>query len=131
MSRLIRWNRSDKKKPELAVNFKCEEFECHCGVCEAQVIDFDLVTHLQSARSLIQLPIKVNSGYRCPAHNAATPNASKHSNHIEGIAVDCYVNGMDPRLLAAYLARYARVGFYSTFVHVDLDVLRPHFVGSY
>ncbi len=66
-------------------NFKVSEFACkHCG---ENKIDQRVLTMCQTIRDFLGVPVRVNSGYRCPAHNknvGGVPN----SNHTKGLAAD-------------------------------------------
>lgn len=50
-------------------------------------------TILDPIRDHVGGPVRVNSGLRCPALNAATPGASKTSQHVRGEAADIAVPG--------------------------------------
>ncbi len=50
-------------------------------------------TILDPIRDHVGRPIRVNSGYRSPALNAATPGASKTSQHVLGQAADIAIVG--------------------------------------
>ena len=69
-------------------------------------------------------PMRINSGYRSPAHNAATPGAASRSLHMYGMALD--VVPLRPGVTLDEVAQLARelgaggVTKYSTFVHVDV-----------
>lgn len=45
-------------------------------------------TKMEEVRSLLKNPISVSSGYRSPAVNKAVGSKAKHSQHMEGQAVD-------------------------------------------
>ncbi len=66
-------------------NFKVSEFACkHCG---ENKIDQRVINMCQTIRDYLGVPVRVNSGYRCPAHNkkvGGVPN----SNHTKGLAAD-------------------------------------------
>jgi uncharacterized protein YcbK (DUF882 family) len=105
----------------LSKNFKLSEFTCKCG-CGTVKIDMDLVRLLQVLRDIINKPINVAIGYRCPAFNASIPTASKNSQHMLGKAADIKVTGILPEELS-YLAKkvgFTGVGVYDTWVHVDV-----------
>lgn len=53
----------------------------------------------EPARQVLGVPIRLNSGYRCPALNAAI-GGSPTSAHKNGLAADCCPLGLD--LVAAY-----------------------------
>lgn len=67
----------------------------------------------------------VNSGYRCPVHNAEVPGSSNASYHMKARALDLKpaAKGVTPKMVYDYLCeRYPnRFGFglYNTMVHID------------
>jgi putative chitinase len=48
----------------------------------------------EPVRLLLGVPVHVNSGYRSPSLNAATPGSSNTSAHCQGYAIDCKPLGM-------------------------------------
>ena len=77
-------------------NFKVSEFACkHCGENE---IDQRVVNMAQTIRDEAGVPVRINSGYRCPVHNASpTVKGAKNSKHILGLAADlsCSIGAFD------------------------------------
>ena len=66
-------------------NFKASEFACkHCGKNE---VSQKLIDMCQKIRDAVNAPIRINSGYRCPVHNANVGGV-KGSNHTKGLAAD-------------------------------------------
>lgn len=66
-------------------NFKASEFACkHCGQNQ---IKQDVINLCQKIRDALGVPVRVNSGYRCPAHNAAVGGV-RGSKHTLGMAAD-------------------------------------------
>ena len=66
-------------------NFKVKEFACkHCG---ENKIDQRVLTMCQTIREALGVPVHVNSGYRCPTHNANVGGV-KGSQHTLGKAAD-------------------------------------------
>jgi zinc D-Ala-D-Ala carboxypeptidase len=59
------------------------------------------LTILQPIRDHLGRPVHVNSGFRCPARNAATPGSSATSQHMYGEAADICVPGFDDEQLRA------------------------------
>ena len=114
----------------LTKNFKSTEFDCHGkGCCTETPIHEDLVAILQKVRDHFGVSVTVNSGYRCPTHNAKVGGASKTSYHMTGQAADISVKGVHPVIVARYIDTLnvnGRVGCYtwndkgSGFVHVDV-----------
>lgn len=88
--------------------FDEHEFACHCdrhGV-DAEghpildyIIDKRLVDVLDRIRERLGVPITVNSGYRCPEHNAEVGGVSD-SQHVLGTAADITYDGIDIDRLA-------------------------------
>lgn len=72
-------------------HFKASEFACRCG-CGRADMDPDFLDKLEAARVAAGVPFVVNSGFRCPAHDAAvgtsgTPGAGPHTTgHAADIA---------------------------------------------
>lgn len=112
----------------MSIWFNESELACNGPECEGlnnvgEGISPRLMHVLDAIRSVIGQPIYVNSGYRCPVHNAnvgGVPN----SQHVDGTAADLTYDGID----VDYLARVAEecgadgIGKYWSqgFVHVDV-----------
>lgn len=87
----------------------------------------DLALQIQSRQ-----PFQVVSGYRSPQSNAALADASsgvaRSSLHMQGMAIDIAVEGVDTSALrdAALALHGGGVGFYPDpgFVHVDVGRVR-------
>jgi len=112
-------------------NFRPDEFLCNCGKrCEST--DPSATKHLawvlQQIRDLVNVPIKINSAYRCPTHNRAVGGHPK-SYHMRGWAADLSPVGVDPTELHAAIEDLVKskripaggVGLYKTFVHYDIQ----------
>ena len=71
---------------DLSPNFSAAEFTCrHCRLLVGP--DLQLVNVLQRVRNHVGLPLRIVSGYRCRAHNAAV-GGSTRSQHLLGRAAD-------------------------------------------
>ena len=116
-----------KKKPTLkrgylSENFKESEFACKGkGTLPTQGIDPKLLELLESIRAHFDAPIKINSGYRSPEHNAKVGGA-KGSYHVKGMAADIVVRGVPASKVYLYLneTHNGGVGAYQRFTHVDV-----------
>ena len=118
------YKRGDSTK--LSENFRAREFDCPgSGCCSTTPIDEKLVTYLQQIRDHFGKPIVILA-YRCPVHNARTPNASPNSRHCKGMAADFHIDGVP----CIEIAKFAEsigvkgIGLYDTdkdghFVHID------------
>ena len=104
--------------------FRKEEFECRCcgGLpAEAKANIEALVENvLDPARERLGMPIIVNSGYRCPKHNAEVGGVP-NSQHMRGEAADLRIDG-NPEVLARVIVengKWDQMIIYPTFVHVS------------
>lgn len=106
--------------------FNTKEFESKDGAPSPYgetVVHRELIVRLNAIRSRFKKPIIVNSGYRSPEHNKAVGGV-KNSTHVQGIAADIRPEDLKdlPELqkIADELNTHGGVGFYNTFVHVDV-----------
>lgn len=60
---------------------------------------------LEAIRAHFGRPLKINSGFRGPAVNAATPGSSKTSQHMRGEAADITIPGVDDADLRRWIVR--------------------------
>lgn len=102
--------------------FSSYEFTCKCG-CGTYIHNEELIEMLNDVREYFGKPVRITSGTRCPAHNAAVGGVPD-SQHTLGTAADIQVSGISPEETYAYLTdKYpGKFGFglYSTFVHCDV-----------
>ncbi len=104
-------------------HFKESELACHH--CHVNECTQGLVDALEELRSLAGFPITINDAYRCPAHNAGTPNAAKNSQHQDGTAADIKIKGLTgPEMysLAVQVTAFrdGGIGVAKTYIHVDV-----------
>ena len=125
-------------------HFYWEEFACKCKRCEPlteEDAERDgirlLAQSLEKFRYVLcwyfqmDVPIFINSGYRCPEHNMAVYKSmgkkpQRESMHLHGLAADIRVDmGIDPFLMA-HLANLVPdfekggIGIYAWGLHLDL-----------
>ena len=69
--------------------FAIKEFvcKCGCGLGNDKALPAVLLIALDAIRGVINMPLIVNSGWRCPEHNARSGGV-KASKHLHGCAVD-------------------------------------------
>ena len=105
-------------------NFKVSEFACkHCG---ENKIDQRVLNMAQTIREALGVPVRVNSGYRCPTHNAAVGGV-KGSKHILGLAADLSCSLGSAKMFETVKALKAEGKLpdldycikYRTFIHID------------
>ena len=85
----------------------------------------ELVFHiLQPLRDKFDVPIHINSGYRCLKLNAVVGGVPS-SQHVMGQAADIVVEGKKPIEVAEMIVEmglpYDQIGLYGTFVHVSVS----------
>jgi len=117
---------------EATPHFNIVEFECKCSKQHDNQIDLELVEKLELLRAACgHKPIKINSAYRCFDHNKAV-GGSKGSKHMEGIAADIVIQGVDPRKAAvkAAMVGFTGIGIYKTFTHVDIRTEPSVWIGE-
>ncbi len=111
-------------------NFSLSEFECKCG-CEMpdsvkQNVKI-LAKNLQTVRDILGEPIRINSAYRCVAHNKDIGGVS-NSKHVLGKASDLVISNISPdkvytaldRLINGKFISQGGLGKYNTFTHYDV-----------
>lgn len=101
-------------------NFKPEEFYCKCG-CKEILLDTDLVKYLQYLRTELDIPLKINSGYRCITHNTAISRTTD-SQHTKGKAVDISCTNSTFRykiLTSSSIKNFKGIGLHKEFIHLD------------
>lgn len=116
----------------LTKNFKEEEFFCKCSnlICSGKrcgIISLELVEKIQKVRDLLDAKIFVLSGLRCPFWNEHE-NGHQSSFHLPkwGLAADLAIEAawQKWRIIELYLMAekvgFNGLGFYGTFIHVDL-----------
>lgn len=113
------------KKEKLSDHFTGKEFVCDCGQLK---IDTAFINKLETLRKLLNVPMTITSGYRCPKDNAAAHGA-KQSMHLYGQACDFMLNGKMNGMDVFYQATaiMPRAGFYQSgrdknksYIHVDI-----------
>jgi hypothetical protein len=128
------YNKKDVNK-QLTKNFKLSDFDCKCKRCSKVLLDDKLVVILQKIRNHFGKNIKINSGYRCAAHNKEVGGSSS-SHHLKGMAADIRVEGVEPREVARYAESIGvkRIGLYEgaeegNFVHIGSESTKKFWLG--
>ena len=90
---------------------------------EANGLDAELMSKLDTARHVSGVPFFITSGKRTADSNTSAGGV-EDSSHLKGLAVDLRVTGDDTRYLMVkglLAAGFTRIGLYSSHIHVDLD----------
>lgn len=109
---------------QLSEHFTRAEFSCnHCNTLPTDKLPpKQLLEFLEKIRANFDSPVIINSGYRCPTHNANVGGA-KNSQHLYGRAADIVVKGQPPVKVWQYantlIGDSGGVGKYNTFTHID------------
>lgn len=82
-------------------HFKQSEFTCKCG-CGLNNMNLAVVKIADKVREHFGSPAIVTSGSRCEKHNKEVGGVS-NSRHLQGKAIDMYVQGVSGKDLLAYL----------------------------
>ena len=107
---------------DLSAHFSSKEFTCHCG-CGGSIVQPSLILALEEVRALAGVPLRITSGYRCPAHNRAIGGALK-SEHMAGLAADVQCASLPALYLAAlHVPAIKGIGIYlkpDGWLHLDV-----------
>ena len=106
-------------------NFKVSEFACkHCG---ENKIDQRVLNMCQEIRDYLNVPVRINSGYRCEIHNKNVGGV-KGSKHTKGFAADLSCELGAKKLFDAVKDLHDNKGKlrdldycikYKNFIHID------------
>jgi len=124
---------------KLTENFSLAEFKCKSGAVTPNEIVLkltELAEQLQILRDHTQKPIRINSGYRSPEHNASIGGV-RNSQHTQGTAADIVVIGQSPqetrevieKLIASGKMKEGGIGSYDSFTHYDIRGYRARWEG--
>lgn len=101
--------------------FKIEEFACPC--CKVQKMDQVVMDKIDLIRAKMDTPLKINSAYRCPSHNAAVSGKS-NSLHLKGQALDVCISKFSAEQKRQFLdlvsQAFCGIGIGKTFIHMDI-----------
>ena len=105
----------------ISLHFNLSEFACPC--CNLVMLHPKLLAKLVELRNIVEKPVYINSGYRCPKYNnkvGGVPN----SYHRIGLAADIKVKdfGLIELLEICENIGFGGIGFYEkkNFLHLDV-----------
>lgn len=106
----------------LTAHFSEDEMKCPCcGVCN---MNMKFMNELEDFRQMVDKPIRITSGYRCPRHNATISGASPTSEHLKGNAADMLWETDKFMMLKMAMALFQGIGIGKNYLHVDLGYKR-------
>ena len=112
-------------------HFSKRELSCPC--CGVMGRDQEFMDILEAVRKEYGKPMKLNSSFRCAAHNEAI-KAKSSSSHCLGLAVDIACEGSRQRYdLIRHLSKHVtRIGIGEEFIHADNDLHKsPNVIWTY
>ncbi len=89
-------------------HFKKDEFTCKCG-CGLNNMNLTVVKIADKVREYFGSPAIVTSGIRCEKHNKEVGGVS-NSRHLQGKAIDMYVQSVSGEDLLSYLQTLVNSG---------------------
>ena len=89
-------------------HFKKSEFTCKCG-CGLNNMNLKVVEIADQIREHFGKPCIVNSGCRCTSHNKKVGGVA-NSRHLQGKAIDLYVQGVSGNTLLSYTKQLVNQG---------------------
>lgn len=104
--------------------FKLKEFDSPDVKGSGQLMDKTLLSMLDEARNIANIPFKITSGYRTKERNKKVGGV-KNSSHIKGLAVDIKCVDSRSRFIiinALEEVGFNRLGIGKTFIHADIDI---------
>lgn len=111
--------------------FKRAEFDSPDAPGSGDNMDAAFVATLDRLRERVGFPLIVNSGFRTTEYNARLDGSVDGSAHTRGLAVDIQARTSGERfhiLAQALEIGIRRVGIGKTFVHLDMDDMKPQLV---
>jgi hypothetical protein len=126
----IRYIRRKKMQIKQCKYFKTSEFDSPDIPGSGKNMQTSTLQMLCEARKIADVPFKINSGYRSPAHNTKVKGVS-NSAHLKGYAADISTpNGKHQETIVKALrqAGFKRFGIYNNFVHADNDPSKKQMV---
>jgi zinc D-Ala-D-Ala carboxypeptidase len=108
-------------------NFTIKEFDSPDVKGSGQLMDETFLSMLDEARTLANIPFKINSGFRTEKHNKKVGGV-KGSSHTRGFAADISCVDSNSRFIilnALISVGFNRMGVYKTFIHCDIDNDKP------
>lgn len=115
------------------IYFSESEFVQASPACTISDLSEELLERLDYARSLLGLPIKINSAFRSVEYELSK-GRSGTSSHCKGLAVDIHCTDSNYRLeflRCILFAGFRRIGIAPTFIHVDIDTSKPKSIWLY
>jgi len=116
--------------------------DCMCPCCDRLVITplfFSHMEKLEELRQICDFPIMINSGHRCPAHNAIVGGVlrSWHMKFatdtrpawVPGMDDEEYLKRLEKMYNTANKLEFGGLGKYTTFIHSDMRPVRARWTG--
>jgi uncharacterized protein YcbK (DUF882 family) len=106
---------------KIATHFNLSEFACPC--CKRVMLHPKLLAKLVELRKILERPVYITSGYRCPKYNPQIGGVV-NSYHLIGLAADIQVKDISliDLLEICENISFNGIGFYEkkNFLHLDV-----------
>jgi len=110
---------------KIAKYFNLSEFACPC--CRRVMLHPKLLRKLVELRNIVERPVYITSGYRCPKYNYQIGGVV-NSYHLIGLAADIKVKDISliDLLEICENVGFAGIGFYEkkNFLHLDVRPIK-------
>ena len=110
---------------KIAKYFRLSEFACPC--CRRVMLHPKLLRELVELRNILERPVYITSGYRCPGYNREVGGV-QNSYHCIGLAADIKVEDINLIELLEICENigFGGIGFYEKkgFLHLDVRPTR-------
>lgn len=104
--------------------FSNDELRCRC--CGKLKSDPDFRFKLNLARDRAGIPFIIESGYRCPKHNAEEGSTSTNHTTGKGVDIRCLAGPDRYKIVSALLSvGFTGIGIHKTFIHADTNHKTP------
>lgn len=118
--------KKEPRKIRLCKGLTSLEFACQCNheACKMTLVSKELIKAYEAFRILVNVRLKINSGYRCPQHNLEVIGKPM-SRHQAGQAIDISLTTLDHLSKddlehAAKTSGFTFIKFYKSFIHMDV-----------
>jgi hypothetical protein len=103
------------------IDCKCNRDTCHYTLAHPRALN-----SFYTVRLAMGLPLRINSFFRCQAHNASPEVGGKpHSSHTSGMALDISFRNLPPpevqKLISLCNEHFDFIKIYETFIHCQIN----------
>ncbi len=114
-------------------HFDISEFDSPDLKNSGAYMNDEFLEMIDKARSIANIPFKINSGFRTKEHNKKIGGSEK-SSHMNGVACDIHCVDSHSRQIivnALIQAGFKRLGIANSFIHADTDQFKKDAIWLY